>query len=171
MIDLMTLRASTNASATQHRDVGDRERDQHDFGQEVRRQRRGAIGEPDDAAEHGEQDDDAREDQRRVVAERPPRRRGAGGLAAGRDAELRGLAVATRRLLLVALQRAHFVREVVDVAEVAIDRRKAHVGDLIELLQLRHHQRAELACRRSRAPADRSAAARRDRRCRRCPTA
>src|SRR5688572_20298933 len=49
------------------------------------------------------------------------------------------------RLLLVTFQRPHFVREVVDVAEVAIHRREADVGDLIEFLQLRHHQRAELA--------------------------
>ena len=59
----------------QHRDVGGGERDQDDFGQEVRRQRGGAIGEPDDAAERGEQDDDAGKNQRRVVAERPPGRR------------------------------------------------------------------------------------------------
>src|SRR6185436_7253631 len=51
--------------------------------------------------------------------------RGAGppGLEAGRDTEL-SFAVATKQLLLVALQRPHLVREVVDVAEVAIHRRE-----------------------------------------------
>ena len=91
----------------QHRDVGRRERDQHDFGQEVRRQRGRAIGQPDDAAERGEQDDDAGEDQRRVVAKRPPRRRrrrparrSRAGAWASCLALLSGFAVATARYSL-----------------------------------------------------------------------
>ena len=81
IIDLMTLRASTNTSAssivmlvaesaistTSVRKSGDSVD--------------GAIGEPDDAAERGEQDDDAGEDQRRVVAERPAARRDRGRTA------------------------------------------------------------------------------------------
>ena len=76
--------------------------------------------------------------------ERRPLNETAAGLAAGRDTEL-SLAVAMRRLLLVPLERAHFVREVIDVAEIAVDGREAHVGDLIELLELGHDVRAELA--------------------------
>src|SRR5687768_12144005 len=62
----------------------------------------------------------------------------AAGLAAGRDPVLIGLAVATCLFpgFLGALQRAHFVREVVDVAEVAIHRRETDVRHLIELLEL-----------------------------------
>src|SRR5687767_1574598 len=73
-----------------------------------------------------------------------------GATAAGLTSVLlRGFAVATSLFLgvLRALQRPHLVREIVDVAEIAIHRCKAHVRDLIELLQLRHHERAELAPR------------------------
>src|SRR5688572_15711663 len=45
----------------------------------------------------------------------------------------------------MALERTHFVGKVIHVAEVAIDRRKPHVRHLIELLQLRHHERAQFA--------------------------
>src|SRR5438094_6120609 len=39
------------------------------------------------------------------------------------------------------------VRKLVDVAEMPVDRREADVGDLVELLQLLHHERAHVVRR------------------------
>jgi len=60
------------AERHQHRDVGDRERIEHDFAQDVRIQMGRAVGQADDRDEAAEEQDDASEDQARIVAERPP---------------------------------------------------------------------------------------------------
>ena len=55
------------------------------------------------------------------------------------------------RLMLVhsfgVQQILQLVHELADVAEVAVHRREPHVGDLVELLQLLHHERADVGGR------------------------
>ena len=68
---LMTLRASTKPSASEHRDVGDRQRVENDLAEEVGIEAARAIGQTDDDGEADEQQHDAREDQAWIVAERP----------------------------------------------------------------------------------------------------
>src|SRR5262245_49230061 len=56
--------------------------------------------------------------------------------------DLRGLGGLA--LVAVLQQALHLVHELVDVLELPVDGGEAHVGDLVELLQVLHHELAQL---------------------------
>src|SRR5690349_14561487 len=84
------------------------------------------------------------------------RRMKSASLAIGGDREVLVGALFVRRRLVaagvLAAQRVDFLREALDVAEVAIDRRESHVRDLIDRAQLRQHLLADLARRNLTEP-------------------
>ena len=61
----------------EHRQVGGRERVEHDLGQEIRVELGRAVGEPDHRHERRDEDENAEENEPRVVAKRPALGRGA----------------------------------------------------------------------------------------------